>query len=171
MNVVQPDEGRRIEVVRHTMDAGHQERVRRGESIHLGVESRNRAGIRGKTLPGEKAGKRHPGEPHPHPADGQGGETSALRGIRWWHRSSDVRLSRHDAGSKHAAGDTHEGWPGPPTPMCLHAASTASSGLSVTRVSSGLAYGLRGPVSSGFIHPPSQATRAICETTRRIVKS
>jgi hypothetical protein len=28
-----------------------------------------------------------------------------------------------------------------------------------------------GPVSSGFIHPPSQATRAICETTRRIVKS
>ena len=33
MNVVQPDEGRRIEVVRHTMEARHQERVRRGKSL------------------------------------------------------------------------------------------------------------------------------------------
>ena len=54
MNVVQPDEGRRIEVVRHTMEARHQERVRRGESLGAGVERGNRARLRRQTLPGKK---------------------------------------------------------------------------------------------------------------------
>ena len=54
MNVVQPDEGRRIEVVRHTMDAGHQERVRRRQSLGAGVERRNRSSVRRQTLPRKK---------------------------------------------------------------------------------------------------------------------
>ena len=33
MNVVQPDEPRRIEVMRHAMDARHQERMRRGKAL------------------------------------------------------------------------------------------------------------------------------------------
>ena len=54
MNVVQPDEGRRIEVVRHTMEAGHQERVRRGKSLGAGVERRNRSSLRRQALPRKK---------------------------------------------------------------------------------------------------------------------
>ena len=54
MNVVQPDEGRRIEVVRHTMKARQQERMRRRESIVRSSAGIGRA-FAARRLPGKQA--------------------------------------------------------------------------------------------------------------------